>query len=309
MGSIDMNLRAGDWVEVKSPVEIAQTLDANGVLDGLPFMPEMVPFCGQRFRVLLRAEKACVEVTVGAPPPAREFIQKDLVVLKGLRCSGKDHDGCQRACVFFWKAAWLRKVESSAAGVAPQAGQDILHAKMKTMVSPGRYFCQSTELTRVTRPLTRPRIVLICIREILSRNRGFFEMTRMILVPLWRRTCARSSRCHLAGSLKRTPIGNLNLQPGEWVEVKSESEIRQTLDEKNRNRGLLFDFTLCKYKGRYRVRNRLDKMIIESTGKMFQLQSTVILEEVNCLCNKVFGGCPRQDPVYWREIWLKRVGD
>lgn len=134
-------------------------------------------------------------------------------------------------------------------------------------------------------------------------------MTRMILVPLWRRSCVRFSRRHLAGSLKRTPLGSLNLQPGEWVEVKSESEIVQTLDEKNRNRGLLFDFTLCKYKGRYRVRNRLDKMIIESTGKMFNLQGTVVLEEVNCLCNKVFGGCPRQDPVYWREIWLKRVGD
>jgi hypothetical protein len=131
----------------------------------------------------------------------------------------------------------------------------------------------------------------------------------MILVPLWRRTCARIPRRHLAGSLKRTPVGNLNLQPGEWVEVKSESEIVQTLDEKNRNRGLLFDFTLCKYKGRYRVRNRLDKMIIESTGKMFNLQGTVVLDGVNCLCNKVFGGCPRQDPVYWREIWLKRVGD
>ena len=51
MRSIDMRPRAGDWVEVKSPLEIAQTLDANGTLEGLPFMPEMVAFCGHRFRV------------------------------------------------------------------------------------------------------------------------------------------------------------------------------------------------------------------------------------------------------------------
>jgi hypothetical protein len=37
MDSIDNTFRAGDWVEVKPPLEIAQTLDAEGMLDGLPF--------------------------------------------------------------------------------------------------------------------------------------------------------------------------------------------------------------------------------------------------------------------------------
>jgi hypothetical protein len=41
-----------DLVEVKAPDEILQTLDANGALDHLPFMPEMIQFCGRRFRVL-----------------------------------------------------------------------------------------------------------------------------------------------------------------------------------------------------------------------------------------------------------------
>jgi hypothetical protein len=309
MGIMDMKLRKGEWVEVKSALEIAQTLDANGAMDGLPFMPEMAPFCGHRFRVLRRAEKTCVEVTVGAPPLVHEFIQKDLVVLEGLRCSGKDHGGCQRACVYFWKAAWLRKVEASTAPVAQQAGQDILHAKMKTMVSPGQYFCQSTELIKVTRLMTRPRLVLTCFRELVSHNRGFFEMTRLILVPLWHKIVKRIPHRRLTGVLKRTPVGSLDLQPGELVEVKSKSEIVQTLDDRNCNRGLLFDFLLCKYNGKYRVRNRLDKMIIESTGHMFKLQNTVILEGVNCTCSYTTGGCPRQDPVYWREIWLKRVGE
>ena len=41
--------------------EILTTLDARGTLRGLPFMPEMMSFCGQRFSVWRRVEKTCVE--------------------------------------------------------------------------------------------------------------------------------------------------------------------------------------------------------------------------------------------------------
>ena len=44
-------MRKGDLVEVRSPEEILATLDPNGELDALPFMPEMADFCGKRFRV------------------------------------------------------------------------------------------------------------------------------------------------------------------------------------------------------------------------------------------------------------------
>ena len=51
-----LNLRVGQWVEVRS-AEILATVDENGCLDGLPFMPEMLNFCGRRYRVLKRATK------------------------------------------------------------------------------------------------------------------------------------------------------------------------------------------------------------------------------------------------------------
>ena len=44
-------LRTGDWVEVRSESEILATLDENGELDRLPFMPEMRKHCGKRFEV------------------------------------------------------------------------------------------------------------------------------------------------------------------------------------------------------------------------------------------------------------------
>ena len=42
-----LNLRVGEAVEVRSEAEILSRLDENGRLDGLPFMPEMLQFCGQ----------------------------------------------------------------------------------------------------------------------------------------------------------------------------------------------------------------------------------------------------------------------
>ncbi len=60
MSQQNAGLCRGDLVEVKTPDEIFQTLDAAGALDHLPFMPEMLEFCGQRFRVSRRALTVCI---------------------------------------------------------------------------------------------------------------------------------------------------------------------------------------------------------------------------------------------------------
>src|SRR5271154_6745856 len=51
--------RKGDLVEVRRPPEILATLDAHGMVDGLPFMPEMAAYCGRRFAVDRRADRMC----------------------------------------------------------------------------------------------------------------------------------------------------------------------------------------------------------------------------------------------------------
>ena len=301
-------LRARDWVEVKTPREIAATLDSDGSLDGLPFMPEMLEFCGRRFQVQRPAEKACIEFP-GGSYEIREFRNNDVVLLAGLRCSGSAHDGCQRSCMIFWKAAWLRKVDPEQPLSFITPGEDTeLGPLLKTRSTRLRYFCQSTELAKATIPLTRKRILLKCYYDVRSGSRGVFEMIRLILAPLWRKSTRRIPRRRLAGSLLRTPVGELNLQPAEWVVIKPESEIAQTLDARGRNRGLVCDFGMSQYSGRkYKVQARLDRMISESTGEMRRVEGTVILEGLNCLCWNVLGGCPRQDFMYWREVWLERA--
>ena len=302
-------LRTGDLVKVRSPDEIDLTLDADGTLDGLPFMPEMLDHIGRCFRVLRRAEKTCVHVAT-QNYDIREFRGNDVVLLDGLRCPGSGHDGCQRLCTLFWKAAWLQKVEPDDRGaVVDESARLRLRARLKTTSAHNRYFCQSTELAHATVPLPRLRILWKCICDIRSGSRGLFEMSRLVLVPLWRKMTERFQRPPLAGTLTRTPTGSLNLQPGDYVEIKSAAEIAQTLDSSGRNRGLMCDHGMCKFSGgTFRVHSRLDRMISELTGQMHQVPSTVILDQLECLCWNVTGGCPRQDLMYWRELWLNRAG-
>ena len=304
-----VSLRVGDLVEVKSPSEIAETLDPDGTRNGLPFMPEMLKYCGHRFRVLQHTQKTCVEIGAGAFF-IRAFSAKDVLLLEGLRCSGKSHDGCQRLCMIFWKAAWLRAVEpKEPAAVVSRRDLEKLERRLKTKSAPGRYFCQSTQLLKITQSLKRGDTISQAVRDLRSGAIGVVKMTVLIALPLFRKVRNRLfGRPRLLGTQSRTPVENLGLLPGETVRVKSLEEMRATLDTAGRNRGLVCDIELAEFCGKeQKVLTRLDRMICESTGEMKNVEATVFLHDAPCLCSPVFGGCPRRDFTYFREIWLKRV--
>jgi hypothetical protein len=108
----------------------------------------------------------------------------------------------------------------------------------------------------------------------------------------------------------KTPAQTLDLQPGEWVQVRPLNEIRLTINGKRRNRGLKFDVEMVPYCGKtFRVLARVDRIINERTGRMMNLPNAcVILENVTCSgCfsqDRLF--CPRSIYPYWHEIWLRR---
>jgi len=308
MSSNSSGLLAGDLVEVKDLAEITKTLDEDGTLGGLPFMPEMAAYCGCQFRVERKAGKACIEARPG-DYEVREFSQDNLVVLEGLRCSGEAHDNCQRLCLLFWSSNWLRKINSKTPsnGGHSAATSHGLPPNLKTRVAPNRYFCQSTQLIRITVPLTKKRILGNCIDDVRSGSRRFSEMLALVLFPAWRKLTDRIPRRKLLGTLTRTPVGRLDLQPGESVGIRTASEIAGTLDTKGRTRGLSCDLGMANFRGpEYKVAGRLDRMISEPTGEMRKVESTVILEGLECTCMNVVGGCPRREPIYWREVWLER---
>jgi hypothetical protein len=299
-------LHPGDMVEVKSPDEILQTLDEKGTLNRLPFMPEMMEFCGKQFRVSKRALKTCYN---GETNGMRKFPVDDVVLLDGVRCSGKDHDSCQKACMIFWREAWLRRIED--AGEPPSAqssGRGELRARLITLEGPNRYFCQASEILNATTTFSRWDRIRSCIGEVRAGNCSALAMAGRVASWLFWRLRRKLFGDYARGNNKRTPAESLRLQAGEWVEVKPVASIAQTLDQRAHNRGLYFTPDMRQLCGQRRQVDRpLAKIIVDGTGEMRKMHNTVCLKGGMCGCIYALGGCPRGEFSYWREIWLKRV--
>jgi hypothetical protein len=312
-GRSGSHLRAGELVVVRSPKEILATLDESGSRDGVPFMPEMAGLCGQYFRVSRRVEKTCVE----GHWSQRRFQCNDVVFLEELRCSGAGHDGCQRGCMIFWKEAWLKRAETEDTPVLYESGDfTALRSRLKVKIDAEHYHCQSTQLSTATEyfpPRYKfrviPQMVWVSIREIWYGNRTIMEVAGLMVH--WARLSIRRWRIgdavlDMPGPNRRTPTLQLGLKPGDRVRLKPADEIVETLDRNSKNRGMRIAVAMTQNCGNeYIVRERLDRMIDEQTGIMREVENTVSLQGLECLCYYQFGSCPRGDLQYWREIWLE----
>ena len=330
--SHELGLRAGDWVEVRSEAEILATLDENGRLDGLPFMPEMLKYCGKRFRVFKSAHKTCDTI--------KDHVSRRMmraVHLEGLRCDGEAHGGCQARCLLFWKEDWVKRVSASAVhvdralerdgspskdGIGPRSliNLETLARNVRARSSEGpdkqeRYVCQATALREATTSLRwwDPRQY---IKDWTSRNVRAVDLVRYLIIAAFNAVM----RSHWRGRpypyirgllLDKTPTEVLDLQPGELVQVRSKDEILRTINVHNRNRGLTFDPEMVPFCGRtFRVLSRVERIIDEKTGRMMRMHNAcIMLDGVTCggcfSTNRLF--CPRSIYPYWHEIWLRRV--
>ncbi len=240
----------------------------------------------------------------------RAFANDDVVMLEDVRCSGVAHGDCKRGCTVFWRESWLRSTTESAPA-AEIGDRELLAASLRTQCTenPEVYYCQSSQLLSATRPLGGKERLVRCIRNVTSGNYRATEMIRNVCVWIRVRGREKFFGVYPVGKLTKTPAESLDLQTGELVEVKSLAEIRATLDACGWNRGLHFAPEMIPYCGRrLRVVARADRMIMEGTGTMRSMKNTVILENSTCdSATWAFGACPREDLIYWREIWLRRV--
>jgi hypothetical protein len=335
-----LNLRAGDLVEVRSEQEILATLDDGGRLENLPFMPEMLAHCGKRYRVEARADKTCDTIDYRGNRRLYETVH-----LEGMRCDGSAHGGCQATCPFYWKEAWLRRASDIAAPVS--SGGPLAAAAERrdrawlsgTTQHPRaseteeiRYKCQATEILTASHPM-KWWDVRQYLRDVRSGNVGVMDVVGAVAFRLFRRTiharwfrgyrpAIRAYNRYQAwrggpaypetdGTLDKTPKQTLDLVPGELVRIKSQREIRQTVDARSRNRGLSFDAEMVRYCGsERRVLLRVERIINERTGHMIRLPSDCIILDgavcqARCSDKRLF--CPRALYPFWREIWLERV--
>lgn len=337
-----LGLLAGELVEVRSREEILSTLDQNGKLDSMPFMPEMLQYCGKRFRVSKRADKTCDNIKQWS---LRRV--KNAVHLTGLRCDGASHGSCDAGCLLFWNEAWLKKVDpgfvsalqvtqpASASSSDLRSGlacteQQLLESALRPDPSaPGNtlYMCQATELREFTSHLywwdlrqyfrdirsgnLRRGISDSKSEEVLEVVLSFLEVVRSLVITAFNKVQELRSGVrypHIEGLLDTTPTFELNLQPGEFVLVRTKDEILATLDRNNKNRGLLFDSEMVRYcGGTFRVLKRVNQIVDERTGKTMKMKSPcIILEGVACV-SEYHRWCPRAIYHYWREAWLHRV--
>jgi hypothetical protein len=338
----DLRLRSGEWVQVRSKEEILRTLDANGRLDELPFMPEMLRYCGKRLRVGKRAHKTCdPALGIGGRKMA------STVHLEDIRCDGSAHDGCEAACLIFWKEAWLERVDGKAAADAgtlareaprAQVTEEDLYAGVKVAPTAGEseptYVCQNTQLKFAAQSL-QWWDVRQYVEDYTSGNVGLSQFAAGLLFSFWR-TVAEAGvgvgfamrwtydafQRAIGGSPypqrpfgvpkgTKTPTARLGLEVGEMVRVKPFAEILKTLDSDYRNRGLYFDAEMVPFTGRnYKVEKVLKQIIDERTSKMVRFKADAILLE-NTMCQARYAKCrrfcPRAIYPFWREIWLERV--
>jgi hypothetical protein len=313
----------GEWVRVQSLAEISATLDSEGRLDGLPFLPEMVRHCGQRYRVFRRVEK--IHDYAGPTGPHLRRM-RDAVLLEGLRCGGERHGGCQAACQLIWKEAWLVPGDNVRANAVTQGAARMGAAHMSeaasasrldTLVqvkSPGgelRYVCQMTELPGATTRLRwlDPRHYL---RDLWSGNirlNLFMIAVALALFNAVQRRCGGATSPHREPTDRKAgAAGALDLQPGEKVRVKAKPAIEQTLDAKSRNRGLWFDVEMHRFcGGEFRVASRVEQIVEEASGRMLSLKNPCIVLEGVSASGEYLGLCPQNELIYWREVWLQRI--
>lgn len=322
-GTTASGLRVGDLVEVRSAEEILATLDESGELENLPFMPEMLRFCGRRLTVHKVAHKLCD--TISGTGIHR---MENAVHLTDSRCDGSAHGGCQTACSLYWKDAWLKRVEPGTPNPPSSSSADIPLLDANTRKEPGsddrpRYSCQATELLRAAPTCLPFRDLGQYVTDVKTGNVGPVDSAEAFLVGLFNRLQDTSRRLlprklwfrnglpwgFVEGKVVgRTPTAHLNLQPGEMVRIKTKSEIMETLDADRLNRGMGFEEEMARHCGRTaRVQARVTRCIDESTGELLTMKNPcIVLEGITCN-GALNASCPREFVPFWREIWLERV--
>jgi hypothetical protein len=342
-------LSAGQWVEVLSKEEILATLDKRGRLDELPFMPHMFAYCGQRFRVFKRAHKTCDTVNNYTGRRMRDAVHLEGIRCDGQEYAGCQA-GCLIFWKEAWLKRVSQGSQEPITSPT-DAGPSVIRSGRPELcteddVWAGRlsgnasedhqaFVCQATQVPAATEalPWWEWRQYL---EDLTSGNvslprmfRGalyMFYQHRVIpfryrLAPLMRWLYDRFQK--LWGGIpyprrrgiiptgEATPAISLNLQPGEWVRVKSYQAILATCDQANKNRGMIFDAEMVPYCGRtYRVLKRATRILDEKTGKIQELKNPcIILDGVVCQSRysecRLF--CPRSVYPFWREIWLERI--
>ena len=307
------DLVVGDLVEIKSWPEIRSTLDEQGCLGALPFMPEMLAMCGQRAYVF-----RCAHRLFDYRKTRRMRHMDGTVLLVGAICSGASHGGCEAACHTIWKAAWIRRIERGSSALnaknAPNRSNptgDFAILRFGTQAP--RYICQLTQLHTASQPIGNWSAINF-LRPLIAGN-----VTLAAFVVGWM-THLFNEIQHLRRGVTFPSFEKASLEvrvaeenrfmAGDHIVVRTPSEIRATLNDQFSNRGLWLEPDMLKHCGRrYSVQAEVSRLIDIVSGEMRTMKTPAyILRDIH------FSGERQQfnaqyEPLFWRGAWLRRDGD
>jgi len=218
-------------------------------------------------------------------------------------------------------AAWKRRPKDARL----ELGAKVLEGARLTMTNhfpiinnstPEEQECQHTGCLTYSKPWRPHALFLLRVAVGYLRKEGFVQTVRKTVDYVRNRgshpTAAVKNAPRPAAVAKVAPrpatAGEvLSLQPGDWVQVKTEAEIRATLDGQDKHRGLLFvPREMLAHCGKhYQVKKRVEKIFLEESRQNRKLKNTVTLEGVQCQGQGL--DCDRCCYLFWREAWLKKI--
>lgn len=261
----------------------------------------MVDFCGQEATLIRWVTSSCINSGEGVQFGSL----KDSVLLDVNRCDGRAYGGCQMQCPLIWQTDWLTTDLNSSVVESADDVQKLRQIAEANAIVGDRSCCQATKLLQIATPLNGSRI---------KQYKRELDLNRVSVTNILTSICSgalarlRGTSDGLQGHLTRTPVVDLDLQPGEKVRVKPRSGIVETLDKHGMNRGLWFDPIMLRYSGRVlKVTRRITKLVNEYDGRIMVLKvPAVVLDDLRC-DRTARRFCTRLLNLFWREIWLERV--
>ena len=288
-----LDLRVGELVEVRSEEEILATLDDNGELDALPFMPEMLQYCGRQFTVYKVAHKLCDTMSrSGHAEDARRRAPRRRALRRAGARRLPDRLPHLLEGGLAPEAGADRRRESARGhaglGAARLTAADLYSRSRKPGVPNGEelFSCQATELLRAAPELLPFRELgqYVARRPLgqCGHRRGPARLPRRAVQPL---PAPQQPGPAPAAVVPRGPAvgvhqGNVDEDADGAAPTCSRAsscgssrrrEIMATLSKDLRNRGLGFEEEMARHCGREaRVLRRVDRCIEEGTGRLLR---------------------------------------
>lgn len=305
------DLIVGDLVEIRPWAEIRATLDEQGCLEELPFMPEMLALCGRRARVFRGMHRL-----FDYRKSRRMRHMQGAVLLAGAVCDGASHGGCEAACHTIWKAAWLRRVDAVRDDVSPKPPASDPHSlatdtNLAFGTQPPRYICQLTRLNAASEPVGNWSWINFW-RPLIAGN-----VTPTAFLVAWLTHLFNELQHHRggigfpsfdSGTREVTPADDARFRPGDLVNARSPAAIRATLDDRLIHRGMGFEPDMLKHCGRvYRVQAEISRLIDIVTGEMRTMKTPAyLLHDVHFSGERQLFNA-QYEPLFWRAVWLRKA--